>query len=360
MPSSMDMSLLKRLTEAPGVSGLEGPVREIVRDALSGLSKDFSTDPMGNLITRIPGPGPRLLLDAHMDEVGFLVRHIDKDGFLRLISIGGVDPRVVYGQAVTVHGIEPMRGVVGSVPPHILGGDDEKKQVVPLEELFVDLGLPAEEISRLVTVGDTVTFATQWYENTFSVQSKALDDRVGLFVMIEGLREAMREGKGLPCDLYLLASTQEEVGLRGAGPAARRIVPDLVLALEGTVANDLPGVPSHQVLSSINRGPEIRLSDARFLADRAWASFIISLAQDAKLPHQMVVKKAGGTNAAALQVEGQGGARAAALSVPVRYIHAPAGIASISDITAAISLTARVILNAHRFWNGVSADKAGL
>lgn len=348
------MSLLERLAAAPGVSGLEGPVRKIVKDALTDFHMDFSTDPMGNLMARIPGPSPRLLLDAHMDEVGFLVRHIDKDGFLRLISIGGIDPRVIYGQVVTIHGVESLMGVVGSVPPHITGSDDKKKRVVPLEELFVDLGLPAEEVSRLVKVGDPVTFAQQWHENAFSVQSKALDDRIGLFVMIEALREAMRDEKGPSCDLYLLASAQEEVGLRGAGPAARRIVPDLVLALEGTVANDLPGVPCHQVLSCVDKGPEIRLSDAGFLADRAWAGFIISLAQDAGLPHQVVVKKAGGTNAAALQIEGQG-ARSTALSVPVRYIHAPAGLASISDIAAAITLTARVILNAGRFWNDISA-----
>ncbi|MDA8162068.1 MAG: M20/M25/M40 family metallo-hydrolase [Desulfobacteraceae bacterium] len=354
----MDMSLLKRLTGAPGVSGFEAPVRKIVRDALKGLSTDFSTDQMGNLTARVPGPGPKLLLDAHMDEVGFLVRHIDKDGFLRLISLGSIDPRVVYGQTMIVHGAKLLRGIVGSVPPHILGGDDEKKKTVPMEELFVDLGLPAEEVRRLVAVGDPAMFDSQWHENAHSIQSKALDDRIGLFIMIEALREAVHEKKDLPCDLYLLASAQEEVGLRGAGPAARRMEPDLVLALEGTVANDLPGVPDHHILSRINKGPEIRLSDARFLADRAWAGFIISLAQDAGLPHQVVVKKAGGTNAAALQVEGQG-ARAAALSVPVRYIHAPTGITSIPDIAAAISLTARVILNAGRFWNEVSPDKAG-
>jgi putative aminopeptidase FrvX len=341
----MDFDLLRRLIEAPGIPGREEAVRAIVHGCLSELCTEISIDRLGNLTARLAGAGPRLVLDAHMDEVGLMVQHVDEAGFLRVVTVGGLDPRVLYGQPVIVWGVETLPGVIGAIPPHLLGKDESQKdRVVPIEDLFVDLGLPAAEVADLVRVGDPVTFAVNWVENRSSVQAKALDDRVGLFVMMEALQQVSRPR----CDLYVVASVQEEAGLRGVGPVARRIDPDLVVALEGTVANDLPGVPPQRVFARLGHGPEIRLSDGRFLADRTWSAFIVDLCREAAIPHQVVVKKVGGTNAAALQVEGTG-ARAAALSVPVRYIHAPVGIAWKADIEAAVSLTARLLEEVDRF-----------
>ncbi len=341
----MDISLLKRLTMAPGISGGEGAVRDIVEEILKGLAPEVNTDAMGSLIARVPGEGPRLLIDAHMDEVGLMVQYVDELGFIRVITVGGIDPRVLYGQSVIVWGTKPLPGIIGSVPPHLLcEKEGQKERVIPVDELFIDLGLHPEEVRSYVKVGDPVTFPGTWSENDGFLQAKAFDDRAGLFVMLEALRLIPKP----ECDLYLVASVQEEVGLKGAGPVARRIDPDLVLALEGTMANDLPGVPSHLIFARLGEGPEIRLSDGRFLADRAWSNFLIHLAGEAEIPHQVVVKKVGGTNAAALQVEGTG-ARAAALSVPVRYIHAPVSLLNKSDLEAAIALVARVFKEVKHF-----------
>jgi len=341
----MDFGLLRRLTAAPGLPGQEGAVREIVLEYLRETGLEIFLDPLGSVIARAKGTGQRLLIDAHMDEVGLMVQHVDESGFLRVIPVGGLDPKVLYGQAVVVWGAEPVPGVVGAVPPHLLGREDaQRDKVVPVEDLFVDCGLAAGEAAALIRVGDPVTFPSVWHENSRSVQARALDDRVGLFVMLEALKEAPLFG----CDLVLVASAQEEVGLRGASPVARRIDPDLVLVLEGTVANDLPGVAPHRTLARLGAGPEIRLGDGRFLADRAWSRFIVECAEQAGLAHQIVVKNVGGTNAAAFQIEGTG-ARAAALSVPVRYIHAPVGVLWKSDVEAAVALVVRLCQEVGRF-----------
>lgn len=341
----LDLTLLKELTAAPGVSGQEEAVRKIVREEFTHLLPEVREDSMGNLVGHRAGLGPRLLLDAHMDEVGLLVQHIDEQGFLRLIPVGSIDPRVLYGQSVLVWGREPLVGVIGAVPPHLLAPEAaEKDRVIPVEDLFVDLGLPPEEVHVRVRLGDAVTFFGLWDANDWSVKARALDDRVGLFVMIEALKRVRTPA----CDLFVVASVQEEVGLRGAGPVAERVRPDLVLALEGTVANDLPGVPPHRALARLGDGPELRLSDARFLAHRGWTNFLVRVAREADIAHQIVAKRVGGTNAAALQV-GAEGARAAALSVPVRYIHGPVSVLQKSDLEAAVALVAEVLTSVAHF-----------
>ncbi len=341
----MDFSLLRKLVEAPGVSGLEASVRSIFEEHLKGLGAEVEVDPLGNCLARISGDGPRVLLDAHMDEVGLLISHIDDAGFLRFVTVGGIDPRVLYGQCVTVWGVEPLPGVIGAAPPHLSGKDGDKgERVIPVDELFIDLGLPKEEVLSKVSVGDPVTFFSGWHENNHSIHGKALDDRVGLFIMLSTIKEI----SGLDCDLYLLASAQEEIGLRGAGPAARRVKPDIVLTLEGTVANDVPSTPPHKVLCRVGAGPEIRLCDGRFMADRQLSEFIVALARGDGIPCQVVVKRVGGTNAATLQTEALG-ARTAVLSVPVRYIHGPVGIAAKSDIEAAVAILVNFLYNIDKF-----------
>lgn len=347
MMIAMDFDLLKRLVEAPGVSGQEDKVREIVIDALCGPGFERETDPLGNLVIHVPGSGPKVLLDAHMDEVGFLVQSVDlATGFIRFVTAGGVDPRVAYGQPVLVWGREPLRGAIGAVPPHLISGKNgDMDRVPPVEDLFIDTGLPAERICACVSPGDQITFLSNWHLDPDAVHGKALDDRIGLFVMIEA---ALRASRDVACDLYLAASVQEEAGLRGAGPLTRRIRPDIAIAIEGTVANDLPGVPHHKTLARLGEGPEIRLSDGRFIADRAISSFLVRCAQDAGIPHQVVVKKVGGTNAAAYQVEGTG-ARATALSVPVRYIHSPVSVARRADIENTVTLLVEFLRRVREF-----------
>lgn len=339
----MRIDLLKQLCQTPGLPGAEQPVREIVISNLKEFTQEIKEDTLGNVIAHIPGSGPRLVMDAHMDEVGFMVNHIDQRGFLRLTPLGGVDQRVFYGQRLIVWGKKPLVGMVAAIPPHISRHSNEK-EVPEVEDCVIDLGLSEEKVNNCVKIGDVVSYYSPFEETDDAVISKAIDDRVGLFVMIE----ALRRNPNLACDLYLTASVQEEVGLRGARIIVPQFEPDFVIALEGTVSMDFPGTPEHKTLARMGKGPEIRLSDRFLVADRPFSFAITDLAERNKIPYQVTVKKAGSTNATAMQVTGKG-SRAAVISVPVRYLHSPSNLAFKSDIEATINLVFKVLENLGNF-----------
>jgi len=344
----MDFRLLKKLTETPGISGREERVRNLVAEELSRLSdEEVTLDALGNLIAHVPGSGPRVALAAHMDEVGFMVSKIEPEGFIRVAETGGVDPKVLWAQKVIVHGRQDLPGIVGSVPPHLSGSTGpEGEKTVPIEACFIDTGLPAEEVAKMVTIGDPVTFATRSWETGDAFFGKALDDRVGLFVMIESVRRATH----IDGDLFLVASTQEEYGLRGIGPAIHTVQPEIALALEGTVAADTPGltIPANMTPTAVGKGPEIRLTDRRMISNRSLVDFLDLVCRDAGIPHQMIVKKVGATDAAVGQVTGAG-VHAGTVAVPTRYIHAPIGVVSKTDVGHTIALTTTFIEQVYRF-----------
>ncbi len=335
----MDFSLLRQLVEAPGISGREEQVRDLVAEHFGSFTSGITTDAMGNLIAHIPGKGPRVALIAHMDEIGFMVSKVETEGFIRVMPVGGIDPRVFGAQRVVVHGRRDLAGVVGSTPPHLLKKADgqDRKDALSIEDSYIDLGLPAEQVRELVRVGDPVTFGTAAWENEHCFFSKALDDRVGLFVMLGALRKAAR----FDCDLFLIASTQEEYGLRGAGPATFAVKPHIALALEGTVASDTPGLklPSNIMPTAQGKGPEIRLSDKGMISDRGLADFLASVAEAAGIPYQVIVKNTGSTDAAKSQTAGEG-VKVCTVSVPTRYIHAPVAMIQKADGVRTIDLVA--------------------
>jgi putative aminopeptidase FrvX len=340
----MDYALLRQLVATPGVSGREEQVRALVSEKLSPLTPNITTDAMGSLIAHIPGSGPRMALIAHMDEIGFLVSKIDPQGFVRVMPVGGVDARVFGAQKVMVHGRRDIPGIVGSIPPHLQKKNNgpESKNALPIEESFIDLGLPAEQVQQLVKVGDPVTFGTIGWENEHAFFAKALDDRVGLFIMLS----AAQQVKKLDCDLFLIASTQEEYGLRGAGPAVFSIQAQIALALEGTVASDTPGLklPPNMQPTVQGKGPEIRISDQRMISDRQLVDFLIATAEAADIPHQVIVKNTGATDAAISQTTAHG-VKVCALSVPARYIHSPMSFVRKADVKSTIDLVTAVLEN---------------
>ncbi len=339
----MNIKLLKILCDTPGMPGAEDRVKDIVRKEFAKLSNTIEEDPLGNIIAHIPGKGPRLVLDAHTDEVGFMVNHIDQRGFLHLIPLGGMDSRVFYGQRLIIWGKKPMVGMVAAIPPHI-SKTSNNKEAPEVEDCVVDLGLKAENIHDLVSIGDVVSYNTSFEETEDAIISKAIDDRVGLFVIIEALKRKPK----INCDLYISATVQEEVGLRGARVITPVYEPDFVVALEGTVAMDFPGVPEYKTLANLGKGPEIRLSDRFLVAHRSFSFFIANLAEKNKIPYQITVKKAGSTNATAMQVTGKG-SRATVISVPVRYLHSPSCLAFKSDIGETINLIYHLIENINKF-----------
>ena len=333
----MNIKLLKLLCETPGLPGAEEPVKKIIKKEFEKLTKEVSEDVLGNIIAHVPGKGPKVVIDAHTDEVGFMVNHIDKRGFVRVTPLGGMDPRVFYGQRLIIYGKKPLVGMVGAVPPHI-SKSGNNKEVPEIEDCVVDLGLRAEKVHKLVSIGDVVSFYPPFEETEDAIISKAIDNRVGLFVMLEALRKKPK----LNCDLYLTATVQEEAGLRGARIIVPVIEPDFVLALEGTVAMDLPGIAENKTLANIEKGPEIRLLDRFLVAHRPFSYFIMDIAKKKKIPYQVTVKNAGSTNATAMQITGKG-SRAAVVSVPTRYLHSPSSIAYKTDIEDTIKLIYHII-----------------
>lgn len=342
--------LLKELSNAPGIPGNEDKIREIVIREIKDYVEGFEIDPLGNLIIHAGGNGPKLLLDAHMDEVGFMVSKIEEGGFLRVIPVGGIPPENAHSQRVIIWGKRPIYGIFGSTPPHVRMR--EKDKLPDIEELFIDTGLDEDEVRALISPGDAVTFDTQAIEQDGAILGKAFDDRVGVFVMIESLKRAKKRS----VDLYLVAAVQEEIGLRGATTAAFGVEPLMAIALEGTVALDTPGVPDTKKLAEIGKGPEIRLSDRSFVASKKWVEFISELAKSKGIKHQLIVKKVGATDATVIQISRKG-VFATAISVPVRYIHSANSFLLKEDIDETIKLVTAIIEEGGKFLETVKLGK---
>ena len=340
----MNLKLLKELCDCPGIPGSENLVSKIVRRELKKFSEEIITDPMGNVIFKITdNDGPRILVDANMDEVGFIVSHIEEGGIIRVIPLGGIDPKLFYGQRLTIWGKSEIDVTVGAVPPHIRKDGDNAPEI---DDCIIDSGIEYRILKQIVKVGDSVTFSTNCVIDNNRVLSNALDDRVGLFVAIETVKKLKKQN--LKCQLTVSASVQEEMGLRGARIINSRVSPDFSIALEGTVSNDLPGVPKHKTLAKLRNGPEIRISDKYLIADRDFNAFIENIAKSKKINYQLTAKNAGGTNSTAFQVTGEG-SKATVLSVPVRYLHSPSSVAILKDIEQTIKLLSLTISNIHKF-----------
>lgn len=328
------MQLLKRLSEAAGIPGYEGPVRAIVAEALEGLVDTMEVDVMGNLIAHKKGSGPVVVIAGHMDEIGFLVQHIDeKSGFLRIEPLGGFDPVTLVAQRVLVHTDNgDLVGCIGRKATHILS-DAERQKALTIKDLAIDLGLKPEVVAEKVSVGDTVTLLQDFIEYGDVVSGKALDDRLGLYVAIEALKRA----KKLDCDLYVVGTTQEEVGLRGAKVAGQALNPDIGIALDATVAADTPDVSAQHQVTRLGKGVAIKLKDSSAISHPGMVRAMKELAKEKDIAYQMEILPRGGTDAGGLQIANDGTA-VVTLSFPTRYVHSVIEQVHKSDIEAAISL----------------------
>jgi putative aminopeptidase FrvX len=333
----MRVDLLRELCETPGVPGREERLRAIVRRELGPLADEIRVDAMGNLIARKRGGGAgKLMIASHMDEIGFLVSYIDDKGFLRLQPLGGHDPRNMVGRRVMVCGATDMIGVLypARKPPHLMD-QAERDKAPKIEEFFVDLGLPVEAVREQVRVGAMVTMAPDWEEVGETVACKAMDNRLALYVMIEAVRRAGAH----PMDVYAVATTQEEVGLRGATTSAFEVEPDVGVALDVTIAADLPGLDDHQRVTALGGGTAIKIMDSASISNPKIVEFLRALAERRQIPYQMEILPHGGTDAAALQRARQG-APAVTISTPCRYVHSPVEMVHRRDVEASIALLA--------------------
>lgn len=338
------MELLRKLVEMSGVPGREDRVRRLIIDELTPLVDEIRGDQMGNVIGIKKGTGrspkggrKKLMLAGHMDEIGFVVSHIEDKGFLRLQPLGGFDPRALMAQRVTVMGKEDLPGVIGSKPVHILT-EEEKKKPLEIKDYFVDLGLPKEKVVELVQVGDSVTMQRQMEMLGDCLTCKTFDDRVGVYCMVEAVRKAKKS----TADLYVVASAQEEVGLRGAMAAASGIEPDVGIAVDVTLANDVPGAVGPEEISHLGAGTSIALLNGSHISNPRLVARFIELAEKHKITYQKDLLLRGGTDAAGIQ-KAKGGPAVITISIPCRYAHTTVEMVHKGDVQATIDLLAAYI-----------------
>ncbi|MBE0635812.1 M42 family metallopeptidase [Candidatus Bipolaricaulota bacterium] len=328
------MELLRRLSEAAGIPGYEGPVRAIFAEALEGLVDTMEVDALGNLIGHKKGDGPVVVIAGHMDEIGFLVSHVDQDsGFLRIEPLGGFDPVTLVAQRVLVHTESgDLMGCIGRKATHILS-EAERKKALEIKDLAIDLGLSADVVKDKVSIGDTVTLHQDFIEYGDVVSGKAMDDRLALYVAIEALKRARK----VMCDLYIVGTTQEEVGLRGARVAGQALNPDIGIALDATIAADTPDVPAQQRVTQLGKGVAIKLKDSASISHPGLVRAMKKLAKERDIPYQLEILPRGGTDAGGLQVANDGTA-VITLSFPTRYVHSVVEVVHKDDIEATINL----------------------
>jgi endoglucanase len=343
---AVNVALLKRLTETPGISGREERVRAVVIEQLRPLVDELRVDAMGNVIAVKRGSSARkVMLAAHMDEIGFMVKHIEDRGFLRLQPLGGFDGRVLVAQRVLVHARqgEPLRGVLtpATKPIHLLG--DEKPGAPKLEEFYVDLGMSGDQVRARVEIGDPVTMDRTLEATGECAISKALDDRAGVFTMIEALRKLGQHD----VTIVAVATVQEEVGLRGATTSAYGVEPDVAVALDVTLAMDTPGQPESEAVTRLGSGAAIKISDGSTISNYKLVRHLREVAERHEIAHQMEILPRGGTDAGAMQ-RARAGVPAITLSIPLRYVHTVNEMVNLSDLDAASSLLARYLEDAHR------------
>jgi endoglucanase len=331
--------LLKQLTEAEGISGFEGPVRDLVRQTWEPLVDEMYEGRLGSLIALKkgvgPGQRPKLMLAAHMDEIGLMVTEIEK-GFLRVTRVGGTDRRALLGLEVVVHGRRDLPGVVATRPPHVVPAEERKKSV-PLDKIFVDVGLPEEEVKELVSVGDLISIHRDMSElNNRRVSGKAMDDRACVAAITLALEQLRRIEHAW--DIFAVATAQEETGLKGAITAAYGVAPDLAVALDVTFAKH-PGVPKEGVFP-LGEGPTIGVGPNFHpqLVQR-----LKEVAEAREIPYHMdPVPGRSGTDAWAIQVTREG-VPTALVSIPVRYMHQPVETLAAQDVERAGRLLAAFV-----------------
>jgi putative aminopeptidase FrvX len=334
---------LGKLSNACGVAGREEEVRNLMVEMLKPYADEVLVDKLENVIAVKRGKEGKLkvMLAAHMDEVGLLVKNITKEGFLQFTKMGGIDDRILLAQKVNVLSEKgKLMGVVGSKPPHIQK-EEERKKILTYDELFIDVGASSRDDAKAmgVNVGDPVAFDVEFAEITKDVvMGKAFDNRAGCAVMVETLRLLEKTD----CTVYAVGTVQEEVGLRGAGTAAFALEPDVGLALDVTIAGDTPGVREFDSCVKLGKGPALTVTDAGFITNPKVLRWLIEAASESRIEYQIETGLMGTTDAARISLTRQG-VLSGTVSIPARYIHSPAGLVSLGDMENSAKLAAAAV-----------------
>ena len=331
----MNIKLLKKICEVPGTSGFEDKVRALVLDELKAINAKTEVDNMGNVTAIVKGKdsSKKVMLAAHMDEIGFIVKHIDDQGFLRFHTLGGFDPKTLTSQRVIVHGKKDLIGVMGSKPIHVMS-PEEKNKAARITDFFIDLGMSKKEVEKYINVGDPITRERELIEMGECVNCKSLDNRVSVFILLEVLKKLKKPAH----DIYAVFTVQEEVGIRGANVAAQAIQPDFGFGIDTTIAFDVPGASPHEKITELGKGVAIKIMDASTICDSRMVKFMQKTADKHKIDWQSEILTAGGTDTAGIQRMTPGGSIAGAISIPTRHIHQVIEMTHKKDVQDAISL----------------------
>jgi endoglucanase len=344
------VDILERLSNACGVAGREEEVRALMREFLKPCVDEIKEDKLGNVIGVRKGErkAPAVMLAAHMDEIGLMVKNITKEGFIQFAKIGGIDDRILIAQRVVVHTDKGrLPGIIGSKPPHILK-EEEKKKIIEADDLFIDVGAASKKDAEKmgVCVGDPVSFDIRFVRvGKDAVIGKAFDDRVGCAILVE----IMRRLPEVDCTVYAVGTIQEEVGLRGATIAAFRLYPDVGIAIDVTIAGDIPGVKEVEAPVKMRKGPSLTVADMGLIAHPKVLRLFIDAAKESGVPYQLESGLQGSTDAARIALSREG-VPSGVISIPTRYIHSPASMMSLDDIENAVKLGVTAIKNIPKYF----------
>lgn len=331
--------LLKELVSLGAPSGFEGAVREFIKKNV--VCDEMYTDSIGNLICHKKGSGKKVMVAAHMDEVGFIITGITDDGFLKFDALGGIDTAVLCSKKVYI-GEKKIPGIISIKAVHLQSAD-EAKAPVKIKDMTIDIGAKdKEDAEKKVSLGDYAVFAGEYtpFGNNL-IKSRALDDRVGCAILIELMK------KDYESDMYFVFTVQEELGLRGARVAAYAIAPEIALVIEGTVCSDVYKSKMHEHVTSLGGGAVITAMDGAAISDREYFEFIKSIAKEQGISHQVKRATMGGTDAGAIQ-RAHSGVKTAVIAVPCRYIHSPVSVMNTADFESVYMLSCAVLDNIER------------
>jgi len=345
---------LEKLSNACGISGRECNIRDILEDEMKDYVDEIKDDALGNLIAikygkKSKDKRKKVMLAAHMDEIGFMVRYIDDNGFIRFVGIGGWFYPSLLNTRVILHGSNgPIEGVIGSKPPHILSEEEKKKQI-RLEDLFIDIGAKKREevYNAGIREGTPITIDALLKDLLNDrVTGKSFDNRAGLTVLIE----IMKRIGDLDCDIYAVGTSQEEVGLKGAKTSSFEINPDVALAIDTTIPQDHPGIDLKRSMIEVEKGPVITIVDASgrgLITPEIIIDWLTDVAKDKNIPYQLEVSEGGTTDATSIHLS-RAGIPTGVVSIPTRYIHSPVEVLSLKDIDNTAELIVQALKEINR------------
>jgi endoglucanase len=345
--------LLERLSNAHGLSGFEGDIRDLIREELESFVDEIRVDTMGNIVATKKGDKPSVMVAAHMDEIGLMCKYIDEKGFLRFVKIGGWFDQSLHSQRVVVHGEKGrLYGVIGAKPPHVIK-EEERKKLIKAEDMFVDIGAKSREEAEAlgVKVGTPITLDREFRSLAGGlVTGKAFDDRAGVCVMIQVMKQLSEIDT--TSTVYAVGTVQEEVGLKGAKTSAFDITPDVAIATDVTITGDHPGIEKKDAAIEMGKGTVITVVDAAgrgLITHPKVLQWLEETAKQSKIPYQLDVADGGTTDGTAIHLT-KSGIPTGVVSVPSRYIHSPVETLSLHDLKASVDLITRAITTVDKYF----------